>query len=452
MGTDDLLNLAVSLTERAANDEAVEAFVTHGKDFSVKAYEGEVEQLSSSEPRGAGVRVITEGRAGFAYTTDLSDQGLEILLALARDNAQHATPDDAVALAEPWTERPADISGLVDERQEAVSPESRVRFAIDLERATRAVDRKVRAVEEAVYSDSDTRIAIANSTGVSGMYRRTDAWCYSVAIATDGDDTEVGFEFDLGRGIGALDADRVAQRAAERALGVLGADKIPSARMPVVFDPYTAAQFVGVIAQALTGEAVQKGRSLFAGRMGDRVAGSSLTLVDDGRLEGAPGSAPWDAEGVPTQRTPVISGGVLSSFLYDVTSGRREGRNSTGNASRAGFKSPPHPSPSNLAFEPTGQTREEVMRKAGRALLVQDFHGVHSGANPISGDFSVGATGRLLEGGEPAEPVKEITIAAPMMEVLNAIEAVADDRRWLPFGGSYGGATTLVAEMTIGGR
>jgi PmbA protein len=452
MAATDLFDLAVSLADRAARNEAVEAFVTHGNEFSVKAYEGEVEKLSSSEPRGAGVRVLSRGRAGFAYTTDLSDRGLDVLLALARDNAQHATPDDAVGLAESWSEAPADVPGLVDQAQEGVSPERKVQFAIDLDNATHAVDRRVRAVEEAVYSDSDTSIAIATSTGVSGMYRRTDAWCYSVAIATDGDDTEVGFEFDLARGIGELDSDRVAQRAAERALGVLGADKIPSARMPVVFDPYTAAQFIGVIAQALTGEAVQKGRSLFRGKMGDRVAASSLSLIDDGRLEGAPGSAPWDAEGVPTQRTEVISDGVLSSFLYDVTSARREGRSSTGNASRAGFKSPPHPSPSNLAFEPTGQSKEDVMQRAGRALLVQDFHGVHSGANPISGDFSVGVTGRLLHNGEPGAPVKEITIAAPMMEVLAAIEAVADDRRWLPFGGSYGGATTLVAEMTVGGR
>jgi PmbA protein len=448
----DLLALAESLAGRAMKDEAIEAFVTHEKNFSVKAYEGEVEKLASSEPRGAGVRVLTGGRAGFAYTTDLSDDGLKTLLALARDNSRHATADEAVALAEPWPTRPPDVPGLVDDGQEAVAPENKVSFAIELDRATRGIDSKVRAVEETMYSDSDGSIAIATSSGISGTYRRTDAWCYSVAIATDGDDTEVGFEFDLGRGIGALDAERVARRAAERAVGVLGADKIPSARMPVVFDPYTAAQFVGVVAQALTGEAVQKGRSLFAGRMGERVAPSSLSLVDDGRLEGAPGSAPWDAEGVPTQRTPVISEGILSSFLYDVTSARREKRSSTGNASRAGFKSPPHPSPSNLAFEPTGETAEEVMRKARRALLVQEFHGVHSGANPISGDFSVGATGRLLENGEPGAPVKEITIAAPMMDVLNAIEAVGDDRRWLPFGGSYGGATTLVAEMTIGGR
>jgi PmbA protein len=154
---------------------------------------------------------------------------------------------------------------------------------------------------------------------------------------------------------------------------------------------------------------------------------------------------------VPTGRTEVIEDGVLNSFLYDTTSARREGRASTGNASRSGFKSVPHPSPSNLAIEPTQQSADELLRSAGKALLVQDFHGVHSGANPVSGDFSVGATGMLLEDGAQTRPVKEITIAAPMLEILKRIVAVADDTRWLPFGGSFGGATTLVSEMTVAG-
>jgi PmbA protein len=221
--------------------------------------------------------------------------------------------------------------------------------------------------------------------------------------------------------------------------------------MSVVFEPYVSAQFLGVLGSALTGEAVQKGRSLFAGKVGSRVTEEGVHLVDDGRLEGAPGSAPWDGEGVPTGRTAVISDGVLESFLYDTTSARREGRDSTGNAARGSFKGVPHPSPTNLAFAGTGESPDEIYQQAGKALLVQDFHGVHSGANPVSGDFSVGATGRLLHNGELGAAVKEVTIAAPMLEILNGIQAVGSDLRWLPFGGSFGGATTLIAEMTVAG-
>lgn len=446
----DLLELAQSIADRARGGEQVEAFVTHERDFYVKAYEGEVEAISSAEPRGAGVRLISGGRVGFAYTTDLTFDGVAAVLGEARENAASATPDDAAGMASAWGADPEDVPGLVDEAHTQVDPEAKAAFTIELEQATRAVDPRIRT-EEAIYSDSATEVAIATSTGVAGSYRRTDAWCYSVAIAEDGDDTQVAFEFDLARGLGSLDAKSIAERAARRALSILGAQKIPSAKMPVVFDPYTSGQFLGVLAAALTGEAVQKGRSLFAGKIGEAVAAPSLSLIDDGRVAGAPGSAPWDAEGVPTRRTAVIEDGTLRSFLYDVTSARREGKGSTGNASRAGFKSAPHAAPTNLAFDSTGQGRDEILKSAGRALLVQDFHGVHSGANPISGDFSVGATGRLIENGELTQPVREVTIAAPMLEILARITAVGTDRRWLPFGGSYGGATTLVSEMTVAG-
>jgi PmbA protein len=387
---------------------------------------------------------------GFSYTTDISEPGLSAALDRARTNVRYAGEDEAIGLAEGWATRPADVAGLIDPTQTDVRAEQKVSFTLELERATRTADARIRTVEDAVYSDSEATVAIATSTGIEGIYARTDAWCYSVAIAEDGGDTEVGFDFGLARGLGGLDAEDVARRSADKALGVLGASKIPSARMPVVFDPYTAAQFLGVVASALTGEAVQKGRSLFAGKLGERVA-DSISLVDDGRVDGAPGSAPWDDEGTPTRRTEVIKDGVLTAFLYDLVSARRAGTSSTGNASRAGFKSAPGPAPTNMAFDPTGPTRAEVLASAGRALLVQDFHGVHAGANAVTGDFSVGATGMLLEGGQPTHAVKEVTIAAPMLDILAGIVAVADDRRWLPFGGSFGGATMLIGEMTVAG-
>ena len=444
----ELLDLAQAVVAGSQGDEQVEAFVTHDKTFQVRAFEGEVESLSSAEPRGIGVRVVSASKVGFSYSTDLTSEGCRTVLERARANAAFATPDEAAGLALPAAA--TQISGLADPDFAGITAEQRAAFAVDLNKATHAADERVRTVEDSVFSDSYSEIAIATSTGIADSYARSDAWCYSVAIAEDGGDTEIGFEFGLGRSLKDLDADDIARRSAERAVSVLGATKIPSARMPIVFDPYTAGQFLGVIGSALTGEAVQKGRSLFAGKVGERVAGS-LTMVDDGTIAGAPGSSPWDDEGTPTQRTEVISEGNLVGFLYDLVSARRDGTASTGNASRAGFKSAPGTSPSNLTLASTGESRAEVLQRAGDAFLVQDFHGVHAGANAVSGDFSVGATGRLLSKGELGKPVKEVTIAAPMLEILAGIVAVADDLRWLPFGGSLGGATTLVSEMTVAG-
>ena len=446
----ELLDLACAVASRARGQEQIEAFLTHEKTFEARAFDGAIDSVSSAEPRGAGVRVVDGGRVGFSYTTDLSVGALGACLDRARTNSRYASEDEAVVLANAWTATPREVAGLVDPQQPGMTAEDKVRFTIALERATHGADPRIRTVEDAVYSDSEATVAIATSTGIAGTYSRTDAWGYSVAIAEDGGDTQVGFDFGLAHGLAGLDPELLGRRSADKALSVLGAKKIPSARMPVVFDPYTAGQFLGVISSALTGEAVQKGRSLFAGKLGASVAGA-VTLIDDGTIPGAPASAPWDDEGTLTARTEVIADGVLTSYLYDLVSAKRDGTTSTGNASRAGFKSGPGPAPTNMAFDPTGQTRNELLVEAGRAFLVQDFHGVHSGANAVSGDFSVGATGRLIENGELTQPVKEVTIAAPMLEILSGIVAIADDRRWLPFGGSFGGATTLISEMTVAG-
>jgi PmbA protein len=451
LSDDDLLKVATTIVDQAGPDEAIEAFLTHEKDFTVKVFDRAVESVSSAQPRGAGVRLITGNRGGFAFTTDLTESGLEDVVGRARENARHSTEDPALGVAEAPAEPVTIPEGMFDESQPSVSVEAKVAFAIELDTATRSADVRIRQVEDSLYADSDTTVAIATSRGVAGIYRRTDAWCYSYAIASEGDDTEVGFEFELARGLSGLDAEAVALASAERAIGVLGAQKIPSERLPVVLEPRMAGQFLGVLGSALTADAVQKGRSLFAGRIGEEVAAAGLSLVDDGRVSGGAATAPWDAEGVPTSRTEVISNGRLASFLYDLKTARREGRDSTGNASRAGFKSGPSPSPSNLFFESTGDSVEDVYRRAARGFLVQDMHGVHSGANPVSGDFSVGATGKLLENGDTTRAVKEVTIAAPMLDILRNVVAVADDRRWLPFGGSYGGATTLIGEMTVAG-
>ncbi|HVF52396.1 MAG TPA: TldD/PmbA family protein [Actinomycetota bacterium] len=453
MSADGLLDAVRSIAGRAEGGEALEAWASHEREFEVKVHGGEVESISVSEPRGIGVRIIDDGRMGFSFTTDLTEGGVDAVLAAARSNARWTTPDECArigTISAAGTD--PSLLLLTSPAFGDATPADKVSLALELERAARALDPRVRTVEDAVYADTDTSLAIATSAGAEGSFRRTDAWCYVVAIATEGDDTEVAFDFDLARALDGLDPADVAARAVAKAVGVLGAHKIPSARMPVIFDPYTAAQFLGVLGNAITAEAVQKGRSLFAGKEGEAVAAASLSLIDDGRVPGAPGSAPWDAEGVPTTRTVVIEAGRLNSFLYDSTTACRAGRDSTGNAARAGFKSAPKPSATNLTIESTGHSRADVLAAAGaRAFLVQDFHGVHSGANPISGDFSVGATGRLVSGGEVGEAVKEVTIAAPMLEILCGIEAVADDLRWLPFGGSYGGATTLIAEMTVAG-
>ena len=232
---------------------------------------------------------------------------------------------------------------------------------------------------------------------------------------------------------------------------MIGAGKPASRACPVVLDPTVAASFVALIGRGLAASAVQRGRSPFAERLGEEVAAAVLTLHDDGLDPQGFASAPFDAEGVPRRRTSLIEGRTLRSFLYDTYTARRGAAVSTGNASRAGYRSRPSVSASNLIVAPGELDPEALLREAGDGVLVTDVAGLHSGVNPVSGVFSVGASGRAIRGGEPAEPLREFTIAGDLVSMLSAVSAVGRDSRWVPFGGSVRAPSLLISEMTVAG-
>jgi PmbA protein len=449
----DLLDLAASVVARASDGEGVEAFAVHSVDTSVTAFDGEVESLSSSETRGVGVRVVVDGRMGFASTSDVSEDGLAYALAEARSNALLGTPDVGNVLPSPPASAYEAVPSIYVAGLESVPAADKVAAALELERATRAAHPLVTAVDSATYGDSRSSVAIVSTTGVSAEYARTDVYAYVAALARTADDTQTGLGLTQGRSFDALDLTHAATEAATRAARLIGARKPATARVPVVFDPLVTASFLGVLASALTAEAVQKGRSLFAGRVGSAVAQAALSLVDDGRLAEGPAAAPFDDEGVPTRRTPVISDGVLTGFLHSTETAAREGGGavSSGNASRSGFNASPGVAPSNMFLDGVTVPPTEILARGEGGLYVQDVSGLHSGTNPVSGEFSVGATGLWIRGGALAEPVREVTVSSTLLEILLGIAALGSDRRFYPFGGSYGGATVLVAEMTVAG-
>ncbi|MDX6228669.1 MAG: PmbA protein [Frankiales bacterium] len=453
-GDSDLLDLARRVVDRAKAGEQVEAFATHGIGTSVTVFDGEVETLTSSESRGVGVRVIVEGRLGFASTSDVSEDGLAYALEEARSNAAYGTPDVGNVLP-----LPRDTSGLeplpslVAEGFDEVPTARKVAMAIELERLTRAADPRVSGVAASVYGDGLSRGAVASTTGISAAYSRTDAYAYVSALARAGDETQTGLGLSMGRGAGDLDLEAAAREGALRSTRLLGATKPKTAGVPVVFDPIVTATFLGVLADAFSADSVQKGRSLLADKLGELVAGTGLSVIDDGRLPEGPGSAPFDDEGVPTGRTVLVDGGELRGWLHNTETAARSGdpSRSTGNASRSGHTSTPGVAASNLYLAGDETPVEEILRKAGTALYVQDVTGVHSGVNPVSGEFSVGATGLWVRDGELAEPVRELTVSSTILGMLKAVIALGDDRRFLPFGGSLAGATLLIEGMTVAG-
>jgi PmbA protein len=445
----DLGDLCRAALVGAEEREQAEAFAAESRKTQVKARSGDVESLTGSETRGVGVRVIRDGRLGYAWAADPDPAEAGDLLRAAREGAEHTTPDEANALPEPAEAEP--VPDLLRPDQEGLGPERKVALAIDLERAAISAQPSVRKVEETIYGDAVSRVAIASTTGVSAEYARTDCWCLVMALAERDGETQTGFSFRVARELGDLDWEEVSREAALRGARLLGATKPGTERVPVVLDPWAAASFLGVLAGILSAEEVQKGRSLLAGMVGQEVASDRFTLLDDGRLPDGPAAAPFDDEGVPTGRTPVIEGGTLRGFLHNTQTARREGTSSTGNASRPGYRGVPGVAPSNLVVEPGERGPEGLLQEAGRGVYVQDVSGVHSGANPVSGEFSVGATGLRVEGGELGEPLREMTIASTLPEVLRAVREVGSDLRFFPGGGAIGTPTMLIGEMTVAG-
>ncbi|HEV8621774.1 MAG TPA: TldD/PmbA family protein [Actinomycetota bacterium] len=442
----ELAELAGAAVESALDNEAVEAYAEEARRTEVTAHKGEVEGLTFAESRGVGVRLIARGRLGYAYAADPSFDEVRAAVAKARENAELATEDEFNALPPAKPIEP--ISALFRQDQAALATERKVSVALDLEHLAVSADPRVAKVDQAGYGDAVSRVAIASTAGVTAEYGRTDCWTVVSALAEQDGETQSGWSFRVARELGELDWGSVAQEAVERSARLLGAVKPASGRLPVVLDPFAGSSFLGILAGALSAESVQKQRSLFAGLLGEDVSSPLMTLVDDGRTLDGPAAAPFDDEGVPTGRTELIAHGTLMAFLHNTYTARRGGTDSTGNAQRGGYRSPPGVGTTNFFVQPGATPVSDILRRAEGGVLIQDVSGVHSGANPISGEFSVGATGLRIQGGELDEPLREMTVASTVPEMLKGIAAVGDDLRFFT---AVGVPTILIAEMTVAG-
>jgi PmbA protein len=445
-----LMAIAERVAGWAGTGEDVEVYVARGDETEIRAYGGEVESLTSATSAGIGIRVVVDHRLGFAWAGSLEESVLAETLAEARDNASFATPDEHVQLAVPDGVPPVPVD-LWDEALAGVPTTKKVELALALEAQARGADPRIRQVDHADYGDGSVEMALVSTTGIRASSRKTSGFISVGVIAGEGDSSQTGGGFSVGRGFSGLDPDRATADAVTRAVRMLGATKGPSGRSTVVFDRRVATTLLSVVSSALSGEAVAKGRSFFAGRIGELVGDPVLTLVDDPTDPRAYGAAAVDAEGLACRRNVLIESGVLRAFLYDSESASRAGVSSTGSAVRGGYSGTPGPGcrALTLAPGPEGNDEDGVLAAVGEGLFVQSMTGVHSGVNPISGDFSVGAEGLMIRDGKLAEPVREITVASTLQRMLQSLVAVGADVEWLP--GIAAGQTLAVGDMQISG-
>ncbi len=443
---EDLLDLGLQVL-RESGAPGGEIYLEEQGVFSVAVSGGAVESLETQEVRGAGLRLFAGGRVAFGYTTDLSPEGLRVTVARAKEMLSHADPHEANRLPEADASHSPDPE-IHDPSLTRVEPHEKILAARRMEEAARETDPRIGRVRQSRYTDVIGRTGVANTGGLKRFWPFTRIYASIELNAGEGEGSQSGWFADFAVRFSALDAAAVGREAARRALQKLGGQRTATRRANLVLDPVVAASLLESISPALHADNVLKGKSLLASSVDREVAGPRVTLLDDGRISGGDHSTPWDAEGVATRCTMLIEGGVLKGFLHSSYTSVRIGAAPTGNAFRSSFKSPPQIAPSTLYLEPTGVTREALLKEAGDGIYITEVMGLHT-IDPISGDFSLGAGGVALHEGRQGEPLERIGIAGNILDLLRSINGVADDLRFMPGGGA--GSSTLLTDISVSG-
>lgn len=446
-GASELQEIADRVVAMARPGEHLEAYVSRDAETDIRIYEGELEHFVAAQSEGIGIRVIREGRTGFAYAGVLDEAAVAEVLAEARDNVQFGTPDDWAGLAEPDG---VDVieQDLWSDALAEYSTDGKIALAKELERLTLAVDPRIR-VDDANYADVAAESAVATTTGIRRTGRENGCYVVVSTLADDGDETQTGFGFSVGRSPVEFDLAKAAKEASDRATRLLGATKPSTKRTTVVLDPYVTASFLGVISSTLNGESVAKGRSLFNDRLGETVANSIVTLVDDPTNPKAYTATDFDGEGLAARRNVLIDAGVLRQFVHSSYSARRVGAKSTGNAIRGGFKGTPGVGCLALQLLPGWRDQDALIADVHDGVLIQSVSGLHSGVNAISGDFSAGASGLTISNGQLGGPIREFTIASTLQRMLLDVVEIGNDVDWLPMRAA--GVSLVIRDVTMSG-
>lgn len=445
---------AVSLAlERvvAAGAAAADAVVFESDAVEARVRGSEIDFVKQARQRGLGIRAFVNGGTGLSAavtsTSDLTEQAIARMAEETVTLARATAADPHAGLPEGGFVSDAPDLGLYDPADREVPVEARIARAREAEQAARASDPRITTSEGSEASSSFSCITFGNSQGVLASYESANHGLSCMPIAQDESGMQTDYWMTVGRRMSELEApEAVGREAARRALGRLGARRVPTAEVPVVFDPVTARGLVGNLVGCLSGYTVYREASFLAGKLGETIGSPKVTVIDDGRRPGGLGSKPFDGEGLPTRRNVVVQDGRLETYLLDSYSARKLGLASTGNAAR-GVGSGPGVGATNLWLEPGDASLDEIISDTPRGLLVTSLFG--QGFNPVTGDFSRGAAGLWIENGALGHAVEEITIAGNLRQMLLDVDAVGNDLLWL---GRVAAPSLRIARMTVAGE
>jgi PmbA protein len=437
-------DLAHEAVRRGAS--AAEVIIRKRAEFSIGVRLGEVETLKQSTDQGLGFRVLIDGRQASVSGSDFNRAAVYSLLDEAIVLARATSPDESTSLPEPSEfARTIPDLGLCDDEIEKLPTEEKIEMALRAERAARDYSDLIINFDGGGLDTAKGSVILANSLGFAGEYGGTSISLAAVPVASDGGKMQRDYWYDVRRKLSEMDSpEEIGVMAAKRTLRKLNGRSVPTQSVPVVLEPNMARDLVGDIFSAVSGESIFRKASFLVGRLGERIASRTLTVIDDGTRRGGLGSRPFDGEGLPTRQTVVIRDGMLESYLLNTYTGRKLGMRSTGNAGR-GLVGAPGVEAGNLFIQAGAHTPQEIIKSVKTGFYVTELIGF--GVNIVTGDYSRSASGIWIENGELAFPVQGVTIAGNLKEMLNSIEMVGND---LDFRGGVISPTILIGHMTIG--
>lgn len=432
---------------KAAGIEAAEAYLSEKENFSAMRNNGALEDYQSNHTRGLGFRGLVNGRMGYASTEALDEESIGQLIRGVIESATLCESDDEQPLYQGGGQVPE--LELYQPELDKVAPEAKLAKIEAMENACKAADSRYLNGYNMVETTKHT-VRIANSFGMDQTYTENFCNLYCNANIKEGDNVSTGGFVQISRDFDALDPDRLARDSVDQAVKGLNAEPVASGKYHVVFWNEALVSLLGVFSTVFSAETEQMGLSLLSGKLGETIAAPCVTLVDDPLRPDCLGSRPFDDEGVPSHQHMLVENGVFRTFLHNLKTARKAGVESTGNGSKADYSSPVRVAPSNLYFEPGALSFEELLSQVGDGIVITEVSGLHAGANPVSGDFSLLSKGYTLKDGKRDQPLERITVAGNFYELLKNIRAFASDLRFP--NGALGSASADAGEMTVSGK
>lgn len=438
--------------ERAgdAPDFACEACFGSSESFEVQVKNGEIYQYNVAEGGGLGFRALVNGKMGYASTQILDEDAIDMLVDGALENAAVVESADRQFLFAGSDSYPE--LKLYEPRLDEIDTAQKIDMAKRLERLTLAQDARIAQVEDCALFSEKAESAIVNTLGLDVATKGNLLGGYVSAVARDGERVNTGFKQFFTMDPDAVDLEETAKAAAKEALSGLAAKQAPSGVYRALLRSDVAGTLLSTFCGIFSADNAQRGLSRLKGREGEAVAAQCVTLMDDPHRPGSASSAPFDGEGVATAPKAVIEGGVLTTLLHNLKTAHKQGVTTTANGCRPGYASPVGVAPTNFYFEPSDVGFDAMLEKLGDGLLITELQGMHAGANPITGDFSLAAKGFTVKGGELGQAVNQITVAGNFYELLTGIEAVGGDLEFHAPGAScFGSPSLLVAKLSVAG-